>query len=243
MRESGESQLTIQWHITAWDLTSKDKELVQSALAPDNIKGRVLKDEASKPITVLLSGGLDSSVAVAFYVLERKFKLEDVHPLFIDYGQEWVDSEFHAAGRIASFLGLELTLVTVPLVPLVEKNPNKRLKGYIPFRNIHLLGVACNWSISYNIYTITGGFRYGAYPDTTQEFFDRYNFMLDSGVFYKEAPFIEVPFVWYGSIKMFNLAKRLGIPTEATRSCQAPGVTACGKCSKCLARKKHLGHF
>lgn len=81
-------------------------------------------------VCVLLSGGVDSSACVGYYVS----KGYEVSALFIDYGQPDADTEAAAAAAISNHYNIELRQVQVT-GPQVSP-------GYVPARNAILLSLA-----------------------------------------------------------------------------------------------------
>lgn len=81
-------------------------------------------------VCVLLSGGIDSSACIEYYV-SRGY---DVRALFIDYGQPNADREAAAATAVSKYYDIELRQVQIT-GPGVSS-------GYVPARNALLLSLA-----------------------------------------------------------------------------------------------------
>ena len=222
----------------------------KQGLRKKRLEDQIVNDEH---LVVLLSGGLDSSLVIGWYINERGYKPINIHPLFVNYDQAWFLDEREAALEVCRYYN------TSPLRSvdrylgvggsIREYDVNRRLKGYIPLRNIHLFNLAADYVIELQLAGLdcpcfASGSRFSAYPDTTQEFFDRYNFMLDVSVW--ERLSAENPFAWWGTKRIYGYAKKIKFPLDISSSCQdkqagfsQEGRVACGKCNKCRERATH----
>lgn len=81
-------------------------------------------------VLVLLSGGIDSTACVEYY-LSRGHK---VSALYIDYGQPYCAQEKAAASSIADYFKIHLRQLSITSLSFAE--------GYIPSRNAVLLCLA-----------------------------------------------------------------------------------------------------
>ena len=199
-------------------------------------------------LVICLSGGLDSSVVIGWYINERKIKPSNIYPLFVDYGQSWSSYEWTSAKLVADYWGTQPPKYTCRTLgvedTIQEYDVNKRLKGYLPLRNLHIFSLASDYVIrlarqGIECDTFASGCRFSAYPDTTQEFLDRWNFMIKVSAW--EGLNTEAPFAWCGTKRLYRYVSRLKFPIDKTTSCQVQTESGkrCGYCQKCNDREKY----
>lgn len=188
-------------------------------------------------IVVLLSGGIDSSVATA-YIKSKQF---EVFPLFINHHQGPVDAERKAARTIASELGVNSPLeVELDLMTLKKLN-REWLKFNIgtPGRNMVFISLAVMYSGIISADGIALATAYGStYPDTSFAFLEAIQrvgkFVLDRNV-KVFSPFKQEKWTHSDVIKH---GADLNVPLEKTWSCFLPDRDVqCGVCIKCKDRK------
>jgi len=205
---------------------------------------------------VLLSGGLDSTTALA---VARSQGLA-CHALTVRYGQLH-QVELEAARRVASALGVrEHRVVEVDLGPLassaltsagitVPKDrslaeigaPGDVPPTYVPARNTVLLALALAWAESLGAREIFIGVNVldaSGYPDCRPEFVRAFEALAQvatrTGGFHIRAPLIELT-----KAQIIALGLRLGVDYALTHSCYDPqGAAACGRCDACVLRRK-----
>jgi 7-cyano-7-deazaguanine synthase len=182
-----------------------------------------LPTKTSKEVLILLSGGIDSTACLNFY-LSRNVRAQC---LIIDYGQPSVQSEFQAASRIC-------THYRVILQKVVCQGFAKKKDGMIQGRNGFLLYAALmEFRKSSGIIAI--GVHAGTpYIDCSAEFIKSVQITFDDytdGRIKIGAPFLE----WTKrDIWMYCSQKR--VPTQLTYSCEM-GNKPCGLCLSCRDRK------
>ena len=205
---------------------------------------------------VLLSGGLDSTTALA---VARSQGLA-CHALTVRYGQLH-QVELEAARRVAAALGArEHRVVEVDLGPLassaltsaaiaVPKDrslaeigaPGDVPPTYVPARNTVLLALALAWAESLGAREIFIGVNVldaSGYPDCRPEFVRAFEALAEvatrTGGFHIRAPLIELT-----KAQIIALGLRLGVDYALTHSCYDPqGAAACGRCDACVLRRK-----
>ncbi len=205
---------------------------------------------------VLLSGGLDSSTALAV-ARDAGFTC---HALTVRYGQLH-EVELAAARRVAAALGVaDHRVVGVDLSPLassalttpgiaVPKDrsideigaPGDVPSTYVPARNTVLLSLALAWAESLGAKDLFVGVNVldaSGYPDCRPEFVKAFEALAQvatrSGGFTVHAPLIELT-----KAGIIALGTRLGVDYAITHSCYDPiGDAACGRCDACALRKK-----
>jgi 7-cyano-7-deazaguanine synthase len=208
---------------------------------------------------VLLSGGLDSTTALA---VARSRGL-DCHALTVRYGQLH-EVELEASRRVAAALGArEHRVVEVDLRPLassalttpaiaVPKDrslaeigaPGDVPSTYVPARNTVLLSLALAWAETLGareIYVGVNVLDASGYPDCRPAFIQAFQALAQvatrSGGFQIQAPLIELT-----KAQIIQLGQQLGVDYAMTHSCYDPqgpqGDAACGRCDACMLRRK-----
>jgi 7-cyano-7-deazaguanine synthase len=203
---------------------------------------------------VLLSGGLDSSTALAWARAEGF----DCYALTVAYGQRH-QSELAAAARVARALsacehrimqvdlagigGSALTDWTMPL-------PTQPSAGipvtYVPARNTLLLALALAWAEvleSRHLVVGVNAIDYSGYPDCRPEFIrsfeDLARLATRAGV--EGARFrVHAPLLSMSKAQIIRNGIDLGVDYAMTVSCyQADaGGRACGRCDSCRLRRE-----
>jgi 7-cyano-7-deazaguanine synthase len=206
---------------------------------------------------VLLSGGLDSTTALAV-AGSRGF---DCYALTVRYGQLHA-VEIEAARRVAALADVrDHQIVDVDLSPLAASALTRRDVAvpqdrplaeigapgdvpvtYVPARNTVLLALALAWAESLGAHDIFVGVNVldaSGYPDCRPAFIAAFEVLAQvatrSGGFHIHAPLIELT-----KAEIIRLGTGLGVDYGLTHSCYAPseGGGACGRCDACLLRKK-----
>lgn len=205
---------------------------------------------------VLLSGGLDSTTALA---VARSRGL-DCFALTVRYGQLH-QVELDASRRVAAALGArEHRVVDVDLRPLatsaltsadisVPKDrsldeigaPGDVPVTYVPARNTVLLALALAWAETLGARQIFVGVNVldaSGYPDCRPEFVRAFEALAQvatrAGGFSIQAPLIEL-----SKAQIIALGRSLGVDYAITHSCYDPiGDRACGRCDACALRRK-----
>ncbi|HIJ00825.1 MAG TPA: 7-cyano-7-deazaguanine synthase QueC [Candidatus Methanomethylophilaceae archaeon] len=202
---------------------------------------------------VLLSGGLDSTVVLAYAIEEGR------HPLAVSfrYGQKH-SRELRSAKAVADHYGvshqiidLDLSFLRSSLICNDQEIPSRRHEDemseiipntYVPARNIILLSVAagiCESVNAHSIYIGANSVDYSGYPDCRAEFFQAYEDMLavgtKAGVEGKPIS-VETPILFLSKGEIVSLGKELGAPLGLTWSCYRGGEKACGTCDSCRLR-------
>jgi 7-cyano-7-deazaguanine synthase len=206
---------------------------------------------------VLLSGGLDSTVTLAYALYHG----HEVFPLSFRYGQRH-SKELDAAKAVLRHYGLkkhtvvDLDLssfetsalisrkVEVPEQRAVEEIGNDIPATYVPARNIIFLSVAAGVAETVGadrIFIGANALDYSGYPDCRPEFFDAFEQVLKvgtkSGVDGNPIK-IEHPILRMTKAEIVALGKKLKAPLHLTWSCYQGGQKACGRCDSCLLRLK-----
>lgn len=210
-------------------------------------------------ILVLLSGGVDSTTALAKAI--EKVGKEQVLALSILYGQKH-DRELESSIAVAKYYGVEhlyLDLAKIfeysncsllkhsnGKIPhesydlQINKTNGTPVSTYVPFRNGLFLSASASLAISKGCDTIYYGAHSddacgNAYPDCSLEFTEFMNkaIYIGSG----KQVHIEGPFVKMNKKDIVKEGLRLRVPYHLTWSCYEGHIKACGKCGTCIDRK------
>jgi 7-cyano-7-deazaguanine synthase len=205
---------------------------------------------------VLLSGGLDSTTALAV----AKSQGFECYALTVKYGQLH-QVELEAARRVAGRAGVrdhrvvEIDLASLAASALTNREvaipkdraldeigaPGDVPATYVPARNTVLLALALAWAESLGARHIFVGVNVldaSGYPDCRPEFIRTFEALAQvatrSGGFQIHAPLIELT-----KAQIIAVGLRLGVDYAITHSCYDPeGAAACGRCDACVLRKK-----
>jgi 7-cyano-7-deazaguanine synthase len=205
---------------------------------------------------VLLSGGLDSTTALAMARAEGLA----CHALTVRYGQLHA-CELRAAARVASALGaVEHRVLELDLAPLarsaltsadlaVPKDRSLAEIGapgdvpitYVPARNTVLLSLALAWAETLGARELFVGVNVldaSGYPDCRPEFVAAFEALAQvatrAGGFRVRAPLIAMT-----KAEIIRAGLALGVDYGMTHSCYDPvDDRACGRCDACHLRRK-----
>lgn len=186
---------------------------------------------------VLLSGGLDSAVALAL-------QTGDVDALTVDYGQRHA-REIMAAKDIAGHYRVAHTVVTVD--PVLFKGSALTGTGavpighattpdatYVPARNTVLLALAAARAESIGAKRIVIGANAddaAGYPDCRRAFIEAFRDVLMHGTL--GGVWVQAPLIDMRRRDIRDRATELNVPVELTWSCYVGGDEPCGECGAC----------
>jgi len=195
----------------------------------------------------LLSGGLDSTVALAMGYREY----DPVKALFFDYGQIAAENERKASSEIASRFGMEFEIIELPWLGalsssyIIGKDAANRLSQsagvpdlWVENRNGIFLNVAAAWAVSCGCSVVIAGFNREEaeeFPDNSPEYLEAVNRALDLGE--RSGVRVESPTVSLDKNEIVREGINLGVPWELIWSCYCGGELMCGKCDSCLRLK------
>lgn len=202
----------------------------------------------------LLSGGLDSTVTLA-YAIHQGY---EVTALTINYGQRH-KRELDAARAVAAHYKVPHIVMEFPLTgfrsALTDVNipvPDRRSEEigydipdtYVPARNIVFLSLAAGMAESVDasaVFIGANAIDYSGYPDCRPEFFQAFENMLEVGTkrgVLGHPVSIEHPILKKTKAEIVKMGMKLEAPLHLTWSCYRGGEKACGHCDSCVLRLK-----
>lgn len=208
---------------------------------------------------VLLSGGLDSTTALAI----AQSKGFACHALSFDYGQRHA-FELKAAAKIAAQRRVAShTVVKIDLrvfggsaltsnIAVPKDRPLKDMSvgipvTYVPARNTIFLSFALACAEvrgAADIFIGVNALDYSGYPDCRPEYIKAFQKMArlatKAGVEKTAAVTLHTPLIRMTKAQIIQAGAKLGVDFALTHSCYDPSSKglACGRCDSCLLRKK-----
>jgi len=183
-----------------------------------------LKEEDSCKVLLLLSGGVDSTATIPFFLDLGCV----INPLFIKYGQLAQNKELESAKKVCNYYKIELK----------ELDLNYDFKpkmGEIVGRNLMfisnaLININDNNVIGIGIHAGTG------YFDCSQSFVFKMNEIITEASNGKIR--LEVPFLNWSKGDIWDFCKIKSVPVHLTYSCEKGMKNNCGICNSCIDIKK-----
>lgn len=204
-------------------------------------------------VVVLLSGGLDSTTALALAADEA----QPVHAVSIDYGQR-LDVELNAARQVAAHYGVPHTVLdmtdwgrqlvgcafTQPDMPIptgtyADYAEAGNTSTVVPNRNATMLMAAAGIAEAIGADEVWAAVHTddnGTYPDTRPAFFEAIAHACELGTGGQVT--IRAPFGGRSKADIAALGARLGAPLHLTWSCYRGGDVQCGECPTCIDRRE-----
>lgn len=208
---------------------------------------------ADRRAVLLLSGGVDSTTALALMARRRL----EVDAVIFDYGQTLrreIDVAVANADRYnARPIVVDLDLLwTSPgcallgnpdAIPLDRSQP--QINGgqpptNVPFRNGVFLSMAAAYCIDQGINQVWGGFNglhSGQYPDDARGFLASMQIAINRVIADDKAPLqIVAPWCDVAKSTIVQRGLELGVDYGSTWSCYQNGDRHCGRCDSCYQR-------
>lgn len=210
---------------------------------------------------ILLSAGLDSTVAMAMYLKSEQAGIA----LTIDYGQRAAKQEITRAGCLAAHYGLEHTVVKLPFlaqvtrtslvnrdasVPEVDAADLDRVldvtlrsaeKVWVPNRNGLFINLAAALAESREFNCIVAGFNAeeaATFPDNSPQFVIAANQALAFSTLNQVK--VISPTQNLNKMEIVRMGLTLNIPWQHLWSCYHGGDKMCGRCESCSRLKRAL---
>jgi 7-cyano-7-deazaguanine synthase len=205
---------------------------------------------------ILLSGGLDSSTALAWAIKKQGWSC---HTVAFDYGQRH-RNELEASANVARSLQVNNhRIIQVDLraighsaltsdmpVPKDEASHAGVPSTYVPARNLIFLSLAAALAETVGATRLVIGANvvdYSGYPDCRAEFFDSF---VQTAVLGTKAGSeggeleIAAPLIHLNKSEIISMGLELGLDYGLTRSCYdpLPDGLPCGHCDSCHFRQQ-----
>lgn len=208
---------------------------------------------------VLLSGGLDSTTALAV----AKCEGYEPYALSFRYGQRHI-AELESARRVAAALDVAEHIVadidlrrfggsalTGGMEVPKRRSALELAQGipvtYVPARNTIFLSFALAWAEvlgASDIFIGVNALDYSGYPDCRPEYIQAYermaNLATKAGVEGRQQLRIHTPLISLTKGEIIRRGLQLGVDYALTSSCYDPSPQGepCGQCDSCLLRAK-----
>ena len=208
-----------------------------------------------KAISVL-SGGLDSLVATAYYMKDY-----DIHAITFDYGQKAVKREIEVSKDICDELNFEHSVLKldwlddisnssltsnndIPNISEDNLDDNDLLTEtcesvWVPGRNTVFTSIALSFAEALDGDIIIVGWdkeEAETFPDNSKVFLDSFNKLINVGS--PKNIEIKAPLIDLDKEGIVKLGLELNAPLELSYSCYKGGKYHCGVCESCVRRKR-----
>lgn len=208
-----------------------------------------------KAISVL-SGGLDSTVATAYY--QDHYEIEAIT---FNYGQRSSHMEIKSAQAICKKMGIKHSVIELPWLEKLggsaltspEKVPKLKMEEldnqeicqetarqvWVPGRNIVFTAIATSYAEATEAEKIIVGWdleEAATFPDNSREFLESFNQLLETGSLYEIE--IEAPLIDKNKEDIVKLGFEVKAPLELSYSCYIGKEEHCGFCESCMRRKR-----
>jgi 7-cyano-7-deazaguanine synthase len=212
----------------------------------------------------LLSGGLDSTVALALVGARRLGSVELA--LTIDYGQRAAAREVDAARRIAAHLAVPHRVVALPFfrelgggalldAKLELPRPDAATldrggqavvesadRVWVPNRNGVFIEVAASFAEALGADTVVVGFNReeaATFPDNSQGYLEAVNGALAFSTRGRVA--LASPTVALDKVEILRAGAECGAPLDLIWPCYEGGADPCGTCESCQRLRRAAG--
>jgi 7-cyano-7-deazaguanine synthase len=203
--------------------------------------------DASAPLAVLISGGLDSAILLGESLRARR----TVHPLYVRHGLFWETAELQHLRRFLEAVQAPslqpLHVLEMPVADVYAAHwsiTGRDVPGadsadeavFLPGRNVLLLAKAMLWCHLRGVPAVAlASLESNPFPDATPAFFTAYQNIVNQGM----DGAVQVLRPYAGSSKTEVMHRGRGLPLQHTFSCMRPVQGRhCGRCNKCAERQR-----
>lgn len=202
-----------------------------------------------KKAIIVLSGGMDSTTALAWALANEYDVLGTIH---FQYGSKHNDNEWQAAQQITKHYNVPIQRVDLPFINQIFKSDLLKSGGdipeghyadqsmqrtVVPFRNGIMLSIAGGYAESVGAEAVVLGNHFGdhaIYPDCRTEFVKAMNDAIKAGT-YANVELVS-PFCNMTKTDIAKIGHGLNVPYDLTWSCYKGGDKHCGLCGTCHER-------
>lgn len=203
--------------------------------------------DVSRPLAVLVSGGLDSAILLAESLHQRPA----VWPLYVQFGLFWEKVELEHLRRFLDDIRApalrSLTILEMPVADLYGEHWSMTGRAvpaagtpdaavFLPGRNVLLLAKAMLWCHLHGVPTLAlAPLESNPFPDATPGFFAGYEAIVNQAI----GGEVRVVQPYRGMHKEQVLKRGRHLPLQWTFSCIQPQEGRhCGVCNKCAERRQ-----
>ena len=188
-----------------------------------------------KPVVLLLSGGLDSTVLL-FDLIQQNCS---VHCVLFDYGQTHANRELPIARWFCSLTGTPFTEIKIPKLGGSILTDGLGTK-VVPNRNAIFISIAISIAAKATAEAVCFACNKddsSDFPDCRREFVKAMNEASKASGSNVEvcAPYIDLT-----KREIVGIGKRFGVPMNETWSCYQGDPKECGVCDACIKRTEAL---
>jgi len=189
---------------------------------------------------VLISGGLDSTVACA--MAREEFTLKA--GLFFNYGQKALENERSSARGMAEFFGMEFLEINLDWMKQYShssivggggERDDDFPSSWVENRNGIFINIAASIAVEIGCGVVVVGFNREEavdFPDNSAEYLNDINRALRLGL--SKAVNVVSPTLLLDKKEIVARGIELGIPWELLWSCYEAGDRMCGQCDSCM---------
>jgi len=203
---------------------------------------------------ILMSGGLDSLVALAYSKKHTDYNVELA--ITFDYGQKSVKKEIEASKKICDYYNIEHKIITLDWLKEITKTglvadteiPKEGFETsksaasvWVPNRNGLFLNIAAAFcdSFGYNYILYGANKEEGEiFPDNTEKFREQISKLFETSTLVH--PKVVAPLINYTKSDIVKIAVRDSVPLEFVSSCYNSAEFHCGECESCYYLKRAL---
>ncbi len=178
-------------------------------------------------VTVLASGGLDSSTCIAYYRAQGL----PVRALWVDYGQMAAAAEESAVERLTVYYGIQLRKLCISGLVWQQEQQQASVLYEFQGRNLTLAALALNAApaeaglIALGVHA---GTPFADCGSSFTELLDKSLAVLSGGLIR-----LDCPFLYWSKLDVGRYAQACGVPVQLTHSCMTSVPGGCQECEKC----------